>query len=77
MGDNVTNVNGAVPLRGPFGGTSFYKKFSSIVDGTSNTIAFSERVAHNAQNANGLIVTATGNEQANRFTANQPLILST
>lgn len=70
MGDLVVNVNGAQPMRGPLGGTSIYKKIGTITDGTSNTISFSERTAHNANNLNdGTFKTATGQEQIARFEA--------
>ncbi len=70
MGDLIVNVNGAQTMRGPFGGTGIYKKLGAITDGTSNTIVFSERTAHNANNLNdGTLKTATGAEQIARFEA--------
>lgn len=74
MGDSVNSINGASVLRGALGGTTFYKKLASITDGTSNTIVFSERTAHNANNDNGTTFTATGTELVNRFTAFVPAI---
>ena len=70
MGDLIVNVNGAQQMRGPLGGTRVYKKMGTITDGTSNTIVFSERTAHNANNFNdGTFKTATGAEQISRFEA--------
>jgi hypothetical protein len=70
MGDQVLNVNGRQIMRGPFGGVGTYKKMASITDGTSNTILFSERVAHNANNLNnGVFITATGGELTTRYEA--------
>ncbi len=74
MGDSVNSINGASVLRGPLGGRGFYKKLASVTDGTSNTIVFSERTAHNANNDNGTTFTATGSELVNRFTAFVPAI---
>ncbi|MBU6174375.1 MAG: DUF1559 domain-containing protein, partial [Planctomycetes bacterium] len=59
-------------MRGPLGGTGIYKTMGAISDGTSNTIVFSERVAHNANNFNdGTFKTATGSELVTRFEAQQ------
>jgi prepilin-type N-terminal cleavage/methylation domain-containing protein len=72
MGDLIVNVNGAQQMRGPLGGTGIYKTMGAISDGTSNTIVFSERVAHNANNFNdGTFKTATGSELVTRFAAQQ------
>jgi prepilin-type N-terminal cleavage/methylation domain-containing protein len=70
MGDLIVNVNGAQQMRGPIGGTKVYKKLSAILDGTSNTIVFSERTAHNANNFNdGTFKTASGAELTARYEA--------
>ena len=70
MGDQVFNVNGAQPMRGPLGGTGFYKRLGAVTDGTSNTIVFSERTAHNADNFNdGAFRTASGGQLISRFAA--------
>lgn len=71
MGDQIIGVNnGSTPLRGPFGGNRSYKAISAITDGTSNSILFSERTAHNANNLNnGVFITATGSELVSRFEA--------
>lgn len=72
MGDLIVSVNGASQMRGPLGGTGVYKKLGAVIDGTSNTIVFSERVAHNANNFNdGTLKTATGNELVVRYEAQQ------
>ena len=45
LGDTVANHNGATrAIRGVFGGSQRCKGFNHITDGTSNTIAMSERV---------------------------------
>lgn len=68
MGDVIINVNGREAMRGPLGGVGFYKRLSAVTDGTSNTIVFSERLAHNANNFNdGTFKTATGAELIGRF----------
>lgn len=70
MGDQVLNVNGAQRMRGPLGGTGFYKRLGAVTDGTSNTIVFSERTAHNADNFNdGTFKTASGAQLISRFEA--------
>ena len=70
MGDQVLNVNGRQQMRGPLGGTGFYKGLGEVTDGTSNTIVFSERTAHNADNANdGVLRTANGSQLISRFEA--------
>jgi prepilin-type N-terminal cleavage/methylation domain-containing protein len=70
MGDLVVGVNGASQMRGPLGGTGIYKKLGAVTDGTSNTIVFSERTAHNADNANdGVFRTSTGAQLISRFSA--------
>jgi len=70
MGDQVLNVNGRQPMRGPLGGTGFYKKLGAVTDGLSNTIVFSERTAHNADNFNdGTFKTASGAQLISRFEA--------
>ena len=72
MGDLVVNVNGASQMRGPLGGTGIYKRMASITDGTSNTIVFSERAAHNTNNLNdGTFKTASGSELVIRYEAQQ------
>ncbi len=70
MGDQILGVNGAQRMRGPFGGIGFYKTIGSLTDGTSNTIAFSERVAHNSNNLNnGMFITSNGSQLVTRYTA--------
>ena len=70
MGDQVLNVNGRQPMRGPLGGTGFYKNMGAVTDGTSNTIVFSERTAHNADNFNdGTFKNASGSQLISRFEA--------
>lgn len=72
MGDLIVNVNGASQMRGPLGGTGIYKRMASITDGTSNTIVFSERAAHNTNNLNdGTFKTASGSELVIRYEAQQ------
>jgi len=72
MGDVILNVNGSAQMRGPLGGTGIYKRLGAVTDGTSNTIVFSERVAHNARNFNdGVLHTATGAELVTRFEGQQ------
>lgn len=72
MGDVIINVNGREAMRGPLGGVGFYKRLSAITDGTSNTILFSERLAHNANNFNdGTFKTASGAELIGRFEVQQ------
>ncbi len=45
LGDTMINHNSnTVVMRGAFGSPQNYKKFGSLTDGTSNTIAVSERV---------------------------------
>jgi prepilin-type N-terminal cleavage/methylation domain-containing protein/prepilin-type processing-associated H-X9-DG protein len=47
LGDTITNHNGPnVATRGVFGGSNRCKGFNHITDGSSNTIAMSERVYH-------------------------------
>ena len=87
MGDQVISVNGFQRLRGPFGGAATYasptssssnfKTIASITDGTSNTLMFSERTAHNENNLNnGVFITASGAEQTRRYSAYVPNILT-
>ncbi len=87
MGDQVISVNGYQRLRGPFGGAATYasptssqnnfKGISAITDGTSNTLMFSERTAHNENNLNnGVFINATGAEQVRRYSAYVPNILT-
>ena len=72
MGDLIVNVNGASQMRGPLGGTGIYKRMATITDGTSNTIVFSERAAHNTNNLNdGTFKTASGSELVIRYEAQQ------
>ena len=72
MGDLIINVNGSSQMRGPLGGTGVYKKLAAVTDGTSNTIVFSERAAHNTNNFNdGTFKTATGTELVVRYEAQQ------
>ncbi len=75
MGDQILNVNGAQALRGPFGGFNNYRTIGALTDGTSNTIAFSERVAHNSNNLNnGQWIPSNGSQMVTRYTAQQPNI---
>ncbi len=87
MGDQVISVNGFQRLRGPFGGAATYpnatssqsnfKSIATISDGTSNTLMFSERTAHNTNNLNnGVFVNATGGETIQRYSAYVPNILT-
>jgi prepilin-type N-terminal cleavage/methylation domain-containing protein len=70
MGDQIISINGAQSLRGPFGGINNYKSMSAITDGTSNTIMFSERTAHNENNLNnGVLHNATGAQLISRYEA--------
>lgn len=70
MGDTLNDVNaGAAEMRGPFGSNTRYKRLGSITDGTSNSISFSERTAHNANNDNGVVLNSTGAQDISRFTA--------
>ncbi len=72
IGDQMLSVNGAQQLRGPFGGSRNYKGIGALTDGTSNTIAFSERVAHNSNNLNnGQWVVSTGSQLVTRYEAQQ------
>lgn len=76
IGDQILAVNGFQSLRGPFAGNGSnkgqYKSIGAISDGTSNTIAFSERVAHNANNLNnGVFITSSGSELVTRYEAQQ------
>ncbi|MEQ1827151.1 MAG: DUF1559 domain-containing protein, partial [Pirellula sp.] len=69
LGDTVNDANaGRAQMRGPFA-SNLYKRMGALADGTSNTIAFSERTAHNANNDNGVVFTSTGSEDIRRFTA--------
>lgn len=70
MGDQIISVNGAQRLRGPFGGVNNYKGIGALTDGTSNTIMFSERTAHNSNNLNnGVLITADGSQLISRYEA--------
>lgn len=70
MGDQVLSVNGRQQLRGPIGGIGFYKPISAMTDGTSNTIVFSERTAHNSNNLNdGTFKIADGSHMVARYEA--------
>lgn len=71
MGDQILAINsGAVKLRGPFGNNNGYKSMSAITDGTSNTLMFSERTAHNDNNLNnGVLHTADGSQFESRYEA--------
>jgi prepilin-type N-terminal cleavage/methylation domain-containing protein len=70
MGDQILSINGRQALRGPFGGIGFYKPMSAMTDGTSNTLMFSERTAHNANNLNnGVLHTADGSQLVSRYEA--------
>lgn len=75
IGDQILSVNGSQRLRGPFGGngsgSSNFKRISAITDGTSNTMAFSERVAHNSNNTNPSTVTSDGSQLITRYVAQQ------
>ncbi len=76
IGDQIIAINGgSQSLRGPFGGSRMYKSIGALTDGTSNTIAFSERVAHNANNLNnGVFIASNGSQLVTRYTAQQPNI---
>ncbi|MEZ6148700.1 MAG: DUF1559 domain-containing protein [Pirellulaceae bacterium] len=76
LGDQILAINGFQSLRGPFAGNgsnkSHYKSIGSITDGTSNTLAFSERVAHNANNLNNdVFIVSDGSQLINRYEAQQ------
>lgn len=72
MGDQILGLNATQTLRGPFGDRRNYKNLGALSDGTSNTIAFSERVAHNSNNLNnGVWVASTGSQLVTRYTAQQ------
>lgn len=72
FGDQVNDLTaGQRQTRGPFA-ANISNGMSIITDGTSNTIAFSERTAHNANNDNGVVIAATGSEDIRRFTASVP-----
>ena len=71
-GDQVNDLTaGGRQTRGPFA-ANLSNGMSVNTDGTSNTIAFSERIAHNANNDNGVVFAATGAEDIRRFTASVP-----
>ena len=76
MGDQIVGINsGAIALRGPFGGNNNYKNIGALTDGTSNTILFSERTAHNANNLNtGVAYPSTGGQLFSRYSAQEPNI---
>lgn len=66
LGDTMHNHNNNTwAMRGPFGNPNVQKKFSSISDGLSNTIAISERVFH----VNTGWRAATATDDVRRFVA--------
>jgi prepilin-type N-terminal cleavage/methylation domain-containing protein/prepilin-type processing-associated H-X9-DG protein len=68
-GDQVNDLTaGGRQTRGPFA-ANISNPIGVISDGTSNTIAFSERTAHNSNNDNGVVFNSTGSEDIRRFTA--------
>jgi prepilin-type N-terminal cleavage/methylation domain-containing protein/prepilin-type processing-associated H-X9-DG protein len=73
LGDTLNDATaGNAELRGPFSSIPRYKSLAALTDGTSNTVGFSERTAHNANNDNGVVVASNGSQNIKGFTASVP-----